>query len=146
MVLPGRGDPVRMNPEVLKELKEAVATATPGEWRQGASVFSTHVNSADKQLGICDTHTTMGDVTLRSVHDARFIALANPSTISALMERVEELEEAVDDATRHLGNIAENIESYCGWFRSSGSANVRAIRLTQRDLRDLRGTFQREQQ
>jgi len=97
----------------LKALKEAAEKATPGEWRwliHDHSMASLGVGddpgmgdplvlnvspcrSCADRAKAKDAEWEWGRCTTPSEEDARYIALANPSTILSLIERVEALEE-----------------------------------------------------
>jgi hypothetical protein len=85
----------------IAALKAAAEKATPGEWHEGDGwVFVPPADAANHP-----------DHALRNVlrdvdeahENARFIALANPSTILSLIARVEQMEEALRSIADYTG-------------------------------------------
>lgn len=112
-----------MNAVDLKELKEAAEKATPGPWRDyehaekpgeiqiGAGAINEHGDGWDEWC-VATAWGGMGE--LRA--NARLIALANPSTILSLIERVTRAEEALTGAKERFAQIecagySQNVQS-----------------------------------
>lgn len=97
----------------LKELREAISRATPGPWSRNGTRQKWSLGYG----GLLDSHTVGPDdwkgwIALipyseqshaEDYANARYIALANPAAVSALIDRIEELEAtlaALSPATR----------------------------------------------
>jgi hypothetical protein len=111
----------------IAALKAAAEKATPGEWHEGDGwVFVPPADAANHP-----------DHALRNVlrdvdeahENARFIALANPSTILSLIARVEQMEEALRKASQ-LASIA------CDWHLEEVEIDGEMV-----DTHDLRDEF-----
>ena len=97
-----------------KELRRLVKAATPGPWKMvpvgdGRQKFAV----ADSEFLSILTVTDEGDATFGTVYDdadAKFIAAANPATVSELLDRLEAAEkerDALRAAVRHEADCVE---------------------------------------
>lgn len=89
-----------MTPEQRKELRTIAEKATPGKWwidshghRMSSEDGMTTVFIADDRMGKATRHPETGNLShWPNDWDASFIATANPATVLALLDRLEELE------------------------------------------------------
>ena len=77
-----------MTPETKDKLRAAAEAATPGPWRyQERSDAYTHIVRAGESYFVCQLSQTGK----QSEANARFMALANPANVTALIDRIDEL-------------------------------------------------------
>jgi hypothetical protein len=80
--------------EMMEALREAIGKATPGEWQaeplggKGAWIKS---RTTDEW-----TAMSCGDSHASASYNAQYIALANPQTLTILLQHVERLERALE--------------------------------------------------
>ncbi len=80
----------------IDKLKEAAEKATPGPWHVDHVVCVRTPGDGDSvAVAVSDRTLPRG----QSKHNAAFIAAADPTTILALIERLEALEDEVKDMT-----------------------------------------------
>lgn len=113
--------------EMMEALREAAAKAWPGEWR--ATVLTAQTASEGPDIGFVDGPPPVTRDRMLGFRpaDATYIALANPQTLTLLLQHVEKLEGALSEAERFMAYFAGETE---GIFVGSGTpatcvANIR---------------------
>ena len=93
-----------MNPQKLSELEKLAREATKGEWENNGGFVRSrlpqeYVGDSIK-ITLSTTwiaETVRGEGYIKGNKNAYFIAAANPQTVLALIERVRELEEKIEN-------------------------------------------------
>ena len=125
-----------------KDLRRLAQEATPGPWKMlpvgdGRQKFAV----ADSEFLSILTVTDEGDVTFGTVYDdadARFIAAANPATVSELLDRLEEAEADALEQARLNGMGASREATLMAKLEAAEKSDAESIAMYRkaRDERD----------
>lgn len=117
--------------ELMQELKTAAERATPGEWVRSSVLFNGITNIGNPMEQGSKPHIA----NTSEKRDAEFIALANPTTINALIEALEAKE----------ARIAE-LETYIEIHESTALAAIERAEMADRRAVELQSRAETAEQ
>ena len=92
----------------VAKLRTLAENAAPGQWESSAAAagnFTAWVGLASLADDIA--------LNVRTQEDAEYIATANPATVLALLDRLEQAEAAIERATSKHRKMTDDDEPYC---------------------------------
>lgn len=114
--------------ELAQSLKAAAGKATPGNWR----AFQYHDGRCGVGGGNHDEIMVCEHISKKRPHDALFIAMANPTNVTALVEALEKAQQRIADLESrtvkipYLPDDCDRIEAH---FKYQVAINAAGIKV-----------------